>query len=270
MMRHNIIRTLLHADRPTNGTRIDSTWPFYVESVGLTQNFDYIEFLAEYAPVSQYDMENLCRAAELYEMGSMIKLDFQNRGYMAQKAVGSGFQAINFTDHRNAQEVAETVHMMKPETAQDGGLFGYPNRRYIGCTPHIDQRAHADRLRDIVLCFMIEKRTAAEDIEAICAVPGVDMVQFGPSDYAMSSGWSLSEHNAEVKDVEKRVIEVALKHGVQPRCEIDTLEQAQAYMKLGVRHFCLGDQSRILNAYWRGEGKKMRDAADQLQSSSIF
>ena len=264
MMRNNKIRDLLKTGRPTNATRLDSAWPFYVEQVGLTQNFDYIEFLAEYSPVTQDQMENLARAAELYNMGTMIKVDFQNRGYVAQKAVGSGFQGINFTDHRNADEVRETVRMMKPETPEDGGIFGYPNRRFIGCTPHIDQLAHADRLRDIVLCFMIEKKAAVEDIDAICAVPGVDMVQFGPSDYAMSCGWNGNEHKAEIFETEKYVIKTALMHGVQPRCEIDTLEQAKVYMSLGVRHFCLGDQSRILNAYWKGEGGRMREAANQM------
>ena len=35
---------------------------------------------------------------------------------------------------------------------------------------------------------MIEKRQCVEDLEAILAVPGIDMVQFGPADYAMSIG----------------------------------------------------------------------------------
>ena len=263
-MKENRIRKLLTEGRPTTATRMSSVWPFYTECVGVTGNFDYIEFLAEYAPFSQIDLENIARAAELYDMGTMIKLDFHNRGYVALKAAGAGFQAINFTDHRNAKEVMETVKMMKPETPEDGGMFGYPNRRFIGCTPNIKQKAHADRVRDIVLCFMIEKRSAVEDIEAICSVPGVDMVQFGPSDFSMSSGWNSADHIAECREAERYVIETALKHGVQPRCEINTAQAAQYYIDLGVKHFCLGDQTRVLNTYWREEGQKMRQVADAL------
>lgn len=264
MMNYNKLRKLLREGRPSTGTRLSSTWPFYTECVGVTGNFDYIEFVAEYAPYTQSDLENIARAAELYDMATLIKLDFQNRGSAAQRAVGAGFQGVLFTDHHNAREVAETVRMMKPETPEDGGVFGFPNRRFIGCTPSMDQMAHAARLREVVLCFMIEKKAAMEDIEAICAVPGVDMVQFGPSDFAMSSGWSRSQHMQECSDAEKRMIEVALKHGVQPRCEINTAEDAQAYIDLGVKHFCLGDQTRVLNAYWKGEGKAMRAVADAL------
>lgn len=264
MMNYNKIRKLLNEGRPSTATRLSSTWPFYTECVGVTGNFDYIEFLAEYAPFSQADLENIARAAELYDMATMIKLDLQNRGSVAQRAVGAGFQAVMFTDHHNAEQVRETVKIMKPETPQDGGYFGFPNRRFIGCAPSIDQMAHANRLRDVVLCFMIEKKAAMEDIEAICAVPGVDMVQFGPSDFAMSNGWSRSQHAQECLDAEKRMIEVALKNGVQPRCEINTAQDAQYYIDLGVKHFCLGDQTRVLNAYWKGEGAKMRGVADAL------
>lgn len=264
MMNYNKLRKLLNKGLPSTATRLSSTWPFYTECVGVTGNFDYIEFLAEYAPFSQSDLENIARAAELHDMATMIKLDFQNCGYVAQRAVGAGFQSILFTDHHNASEVADTVQMMKPDTPQDGGCFGFPNRRFIGCTPSIDQMEHASRLRDIVLCFMIEKRAAMEDIEAICAVPGVDMVQFGPSDFAMSSGWSRSQHMQECNDAEKHMIEIALKNGVQPRCEINSAQDAQNYISLGVKHFCLGDQTRVLNAYWRGEGAKMRSIANAM------
>ena len=70
---------LLREGKPSVSTRLWSTWPVYTESLGLTGNFDYMEFVAEYAPFSQLDLENLARAAELYEMGSMIKVDLQNR-----------------------------------------------------------------------------------------------------------------------------------------------------------------------------------------------
>lgn len=264
MMRYNKLRKLLNEGRPSNGTRISSTWPFYTECVGVSGNFDYIEFLGEYAPFTELDLENIARAAELYDMATMIKLDFQNRGSVAQRAVGAGFQAILFTDHRNAEEVRETVRIMKPETPQDGGIFGFPNRRFIGCTPNPDQMAHADRLRDVVLCFMIEKKSALDDIEAICAVPGVDMVQFGPSDFSMSAGWNRSQHIEECKAAERHMIEVALKNGVQPRCEINTPEEAQYYIDLGVKHFCLGDQIRVFNSFLNGDGAKMRAIADEL------
>ena len=263
-MQYNKLRKLLNEGKPSTATRIWSPWPFMMETVASTHNFDYAEFVGEYAPFTQYDLENLARAAELHDMGSMIKVDFQSRGYVAQKAVASGFQSIMFTDHRTPEDVQETVSMMKSETPESGGTFGFPNRRFIGTQSHMPQLDHAKRVDDIVLCFMIEKYSAAEAIEEICSIKGVDMVQFGPSDYSMSRGWNRSDHVEDTKAAERRMIKIALDHKVQPRCEIKTVEAAKYYIDLGVRHFCLGDQMAKLRSFWIDDGAKMRELADSL------
>mgnify|MGYP000747375598 CR=1 FL=1 len=168
----NHLRVLLQAGKPSLATRIWSTWPIVIEAVGSTGNYDYVEFVGEYTPFSQSDLENMARAAELHGMSLMMKVDFQNRGYVAQKAIASGVQAILFTDCRNAQEVEESIRLVTPETAQDGGRFGYPNRRFIGFQPYLPQMEHAQRQRGIVRALMIEKKSAVDGIEAICSGAG--------------------------------------------------------------------------------------------------
>nr|WP_130789932.1 aldolase/citrate lyase family protein [Lachnoclostridium pacaense] len=262
-MKDNKIRALLLKGNPTTSTRLWSSWPLYTELVGTTDNFDYIELVAEYTPLTQSDLENVARAAELHGMGSMIKVDFQNRGYVAQKAVGAGFQAILFADHHTPDEVRESIRMIKPDRMGEG-RFGYPNRRFIGAQTHISQLEHAKRLDEIVLAFMIEKAEAMEYIEEICAIPGVDMVQFGPSDYSMSLGKDRDEYEAEYKAAERKMIAAAQKYGVSPRCEIQSPEEAQYYIDLGVKHFSLGDQFKVLRKYWVEEGARLRKMADLL------
>jgi len=263
-MKENKLRGLLKSGGVSTSTRLWSAWPFYTEVVGSTGNFDYVEFVAEYSPFTDYDLENLARAAELHNMGTMIKLDFQNRAYVAQKAVAAGFQAVMFADHHTPDEVRESIAAIKPDRLSQG-RYGYPNRRFIGTQSHLSQMDHCRRLDDIVLCFMIEKQEAMDNIEEICSIPGVDMVQFGPSDFCMSIGKNRGEYVAEFKAAEKKMIEVALKHGVQPRCEIPTPEDAQYYIDLGVRHFSLGDQLAKLKQFWTGDGGKIREIADNLK-----
>ena len=91
-MRPNKLRELLNAGKPTIGTRVHSTWPSIVEAIGHTGVFDYVEFLAEYAPFDLYALDNFCRAAELYDMTAIIKVDQQPRGFLAQRGIGAGFQ----------------------------------------------------------------------------------------------------------------------------------------------------------------------------------
>ena len=75
---------------------------------------------------------------------------------------------------------------------------------------------------------------------------------------------SFTEAAEEAKAAERKMIEVALKHGVQPRCEIPNAEAAQYYIDLGVRHFCVGDQVNALKGFWNTQGPKMKEIASRL------
>lgn len=260
-MRENKFRTMLKEGRKTVGTRIWSTWPVITETCAATGIFDYIEFVAEYAPFTQYDLENLAMACELHDISSMIKVDFQNRFYVAQRAIAAGFQAIMWTDHKTAKEVEESLYSIRPDHPETKGRFGYPNNRFAYFQPYLPQSEHKELVKQTVNCFMIEKEETMQNLEEICSVPGVDMVQFGPSDYCMSRGWDVKDHKDDVRKAEEKMIQIALDHGVQPRCELDTPEQAAYYKSLGVNHFCVFDEIRDLQAIWNGPCREVAGIA---------
>jgi 4-hydroxy-2-oxoheptanedioate aldolase len=106
---------------------------------------------------------------------------------------------------------------------------------------------------------MIEKAPAVENLEALLSVKGVDMVQFGPADYAMSIGLPGQWAHPQVKEAERFVIDTALKMGIAPRAEIAHPEQAKAYLDMGVQHFCIGWDVSILFEWFKTNGKAMRD-----------
>ena len=106
-MRPNKLRKLLDAGRPTLGTHVHTTWPSIVETIGHTGVFDYVEFCAEYGPFDLYALDNFCRAAELYKMSSMIKIDQSPRSFLAQRSIGAGFQSVLFADCRSVEDVRE-------------------------------------------------------------------------------------------------------------------------------------------------------------------
>ena len=59
-------------------------------------------------------------------------------------------------------------------------------------------------LEEIVVVLMIEKRQAVEQLDEILAVPGIDMIQWGPADYAMSIGRPGGFFDPDVREVEAR------------------------------------------------------------------
>ena len=256
-MKPNLLRQKLAAGQPTLGTRVHNVWPAVVEAIGHSGMFDYVEFLAEYAPFDLPALDHFCRAVELFEMAAIIKVDAEPRTFLAQRGVGAGFQGVLFADVRSAAEARECVRICRPDAPQDGGSFSVAMRRFTymnyGGTPE-----YAQALRDIVVMIMIEKQSAVEALDEILAVPGIDMIQWGPADYALSIGKPGELRHPEVRAVERRVIDAALRAGIPPRAEINHPDEAQYYLDLGVRHFNLGVDLSILFEWWKSNGQAMR------------
>jgi 4-hydroxy-2-oxoheptanedioate aldolase len=221
--------------------------------------FDYVEFLAEYAPFDLYALDNFCRAVELFDMAAIIKIDQEPQSFLAQRGIGAGFQGVLFADCRTIEDVRHCVRIVRPETPEDQGTYGVGTRRFAymgyGGSPE-----YVQALRDIVVMIMIEKQSAVEHLEEILSVDGVDMIQWGPADYSMSVGRAGERGSPEIKAVERKVFETALKMGVPPRVEIGSVDQAKYYLDLGVRHFSLGTDIAVLYAWWKKNGDALRKA----------
>src|SRR5580658_4490471 len=124
-MRKNRLRQLLDAGLPSLGTHLMSTWPTVTELIGQTGQFDYIEFVAEYAPWTMHDLDNIGRAIELFpDFTGMIKVEQDTRGHLALRAIGSGIQNVLFADIRTGEDALRCVRAARPEHPEYGGLHG--------------------------------------------------------------------------------------------------------------------------------------------------
>jgi 2-keto-3-deoxy-L-rhamnonate aldolase RhmA len=259
-LRKNRLRELLDSGASSLGTHVLATWPTITELVGQTGLWDYVEFVAEYSPWTMHDLDNLGRAVELFpDFTAMIKVEQDTRGHLAMRAIGSGIQNVLFADIRTPEDARQCVRSVRAEHPDHGGLHGVGMRRDARTVLYGGTEEWVAALANAVIVLMIEKRGAIENLDAILSVKGVDMVQFGPADYAMSMGLSRRADAAQIRETEDHVIRTALEHGVQPRAEIGDAATAEWYLERGVRHFCVGHDVKILHDWWVREGAAMRD-----------
>ena len=262
-MRANQLRQKLKANQPTLGTHILSVWPTLVELIGHSRQYDYVEFTAEYAPFTMHDLDNLGRAFELMGMSGMIKIEQTQYTHQAMRAIGSGFQSVLFADIRSVEDAKAAVDAVRAETTMAEGVrgrgrLGVGMRRDVGTVRTGGTPAYVDALNEVVIAIMVEKKSCVDNLEAVLSVPGIDMVQFGASDFSMSIGKTGQYADAEVLAAEKKTIETALRMGLHPRVELRDPDQAGKYLAMGVKHFCIGWDVRILADWWDTKGAEMR------------
>lgn len=255
-MRPNLLRQKLEAGEPTLSTHIHSVWPSVVEAIGHTGLYDYVEFVAEYGPSDLHDLDNLCRAAELHNLGSMIKIDQSLMPFLAQRGIGAGFSSVLFTDVRSIQEVRDCIQAARPDHPDHGGLYGVATRRnsfmgYGGSPEYVESIAGT------VLAFMIEKKGAVDNLEEILEEPAVEMVQWGGSDFSVNIGHPRESNHPDVVAAQEKTFLTAIKMGVPPRAEIQSADDTKKYLDWGVRHFSVGTDISILYSFWRTEGEKI-------------
>jgi len=266
-MRKNRLRELIENGLPTIGTRVLSAWPGIVEIIGHTGEIDYVEFLGQYASWDLHDLDNFARATELFPMSSMIKVDQEPRAFIAQRALGSGIQNILFADIRTVEDAKECVRIVKPETPELKGIHGCHMRRDVGYVLEAGSAEYVKAMDDAVIAIMIEKKGAIDKLEEILSVQGIDMVQFGPADYALSIGLPGQWSHPDVKDAQLKTIKMALEKGIRPRVELtgkESREQIQEYIDLGVRDFNLPSDVVILHGWLKENAGNLRKTLSKI------
>jgi len=258
-MKRNRLRELLNEGKPTLGTHVITPWPGIVEVIGHSGTFDYIEYVGEYSPFSLEQLDNFGRTIELFpNMSSMMKVEEQARGFIATRAIDAGIQNVLFADCRSAEAVRECIRLVRPETPEAGGTHGCGMRRNVGYVLEVGSEAWIKSMNDVVIAIMIEKKGAMENLEEILSVKGVDIVQFGPGDYSITIGKPGQRQNPEVQKAERDMIKLALKKGTTPRVEIASFEQAKPYLEMGVRHFCIGTDLKVIYGWCQQQAAGMQ------------
>lgn len=257
MGRSDGLRERLERGDVSIGTRMQTQWPGLLEIIGQVEAIDYVEFLAEYAPYDLRDLENMARAAELAGLEMMIKVDAEARGFVAQRAMAAGIQHLLFADVRSVEDARAAIAAVRPEPEHDNGVRSDRRNGYVG--GYASPGEVVRWCEEAVIAIMVEKVETVEALEDILALEDVDMVQFGPSDYSLSLGRPGAYDDPALEAAELETIETALDMGVAPRAEIDHPDEAERYLDLGVRHFNLNTDTRIVHDWLAEQAGSLAD-----------
>ncbi len=166
--------------------------------------YDWIMFDTEHSIMDPPKILPLLQAVAPYPVASMVRPGSLNVAEI-KKLLDCGAQTLLIPFVQNAEEAALAAAAVAYPPEGIRGVSGTTRANRFGTVAGYARQAR----EEICLIVQIETRSALDELEAICAVPGIDAVFIGPADLAASLGHlgepGHPEVQAAVVDAMKRI-----------------------------------------------------------------
>jgi 2-keto-3-deoxy-L-rhamnonate aldolase RhmA len=139
-------------------------------------------------------------------------------------------------------------------------------RGQAGLGPHNDFAPSGDAAADqaflndqVHLTVMLESADAFQHLDEIVATPGVDAVTLGPSDLAQELGVLGTPDQGRVIDEHReRMIAAAARHGKDAAMLVQTLDEAEHWIRAGVKIVAYSSDAAVLRNGFAAAMRRLR------------
>jgi 2-keto-3-deoxy-L-rhamnonate aldolase RhmA len=243
-LRNNTVREKLRSGRSAIGCFMGLGSPTVAEMLAHA-GFDYLVIETEHNALDSAEIEHMLMAMNGTDTIPIVRIASANPVFI-QRALDIGAMGIVVPLVRTAAEAEAIVRATRypPQgTRSFGGLrashFTFDNHDYF-------YRANDN----LLITLILETKEAIENIEAIAAVPGIDVLMFGYFDLCLSFGLDpMKQPYPEIDAITERVLDISRKTGVTIGATANTPEGVNALLKQGIRFLGYGpDYTLMANA----------------------
>lgn len=191
----NRIKAALREGRMAHGYNLQFPSPWVIDVIGRV-DLDFVFIDGEHGPFGLESLEDLCRTAERYNLTTMARvpdisystiLRYLDRGIM-------GILGPHVATEGDARELVRACYFGPLGERSFGGNRGTDYNAGIA-----DKVAYCQACNDeMLVCALLEDAVVMDNLDAMLAVPGIDMFGVGPHDMAQSLGYVGQPDHPEV------------------------------------------------------------------------
>ena len=236
----NPFKRALHAGKRQIGLWSTLSSSYTVETVAGA-GFDWLLLDTEHSPS---DLENLLtqlQAAAPYASHPIVRVPW-NDMVTVKRVLDIGAQSLLVPYVQDAEEARNAVAHTRYPPAGVRGVAGTTRATRFGRVKDYAKRAH----EEICVLVQVETQSALKNIEAICAIDGVDGVFIGPADLHASMGYAGETANAAVKPLIDDAIRRIRKAGKAPGILTPNEADARHWLECGALFVAVGSDAGIL------------------------
>jgi len=236
----NTFKRALKAGKPQIGLWSTLSSSYTVEVVAGA-GFDWLLLDTEHSPS---DLENLLtqlQAAAPYPTHAVVRVPWNEMVNM-KRVLDIGAQSFLVPYVQNVEEARSAVAHTRYPPAGVRGVAGTTRATRFGRVKDYAKRAH----EEICVLVQVETQSALQNIEAICAIEGVDGVFIGPADLHASMGHAGETANPKVKPLIDDAIRRIRKAGKAPGILTPNEADARHWLECGALFVAVGSDAGIL------------------------
>lgn len=214
---------------------------FQTIEVMASSGFDFLVFDAEHAPTNPGLVHSQLMAISHVKTASVVRIAAQDP-VLVKSYLDLGADALMVPNVESADQAKEIVRMMRYPPLGIRGVGGS-----MRSTDYFRNAAnyYASANANVCLMAQIETPKGLANLDAIAAVDGVDVVFFGPNDFAANSGLLGQPGHADVmakmEAGMRRVKELGKASGI-----LCGEAQVDRYMKAGCQIIAVGSEVGLL------------------------
>lgn len=228
-----------------------------IARIAKAAGYDSLYIDLEHSPISVEATAQICIAALETGITAVVRAPGLDP-YFINQALDGGAMGIVAPHVDTSEEAAAWVSAVKYPPHGTRSLSGTIPQLFAEDWPIGPSRAIINE--ETILIVMIESRVGADNVEAIAAVPGVDVILVGTSDLSADLGHFGQYDHPEIRDIYTRVIAAARKHG--KHVGVGGLgfrpDLMQTYIDAGARWVSMGTDQHFIIWAARERAKMIR------------
>jgi 4-hydroxy-2-oxoheptanedioate aldolase len=203
--------------------------------------YDWILLDTEHSPNDLESLLTQLQAAAPYATHPVVRVPW-NDMVNVKRVLDIGTQSLLFPYVQNAEEAKAAVAATRYPPKGVRGVAGTTRATRFGRVKDYAKRAH----EEICVLVQVETEPALKEIEAICAVDGVDGVFIGPADLHASMGYTGETSNPAVLPLIEEAMRRIRKAGKAPGYLSPLEADAKRMLAAGSQFVAVGADIGIL------------------------
>lgn len=194
------LKRRLEAGETLIGSHVTCNDPLLTEIIG-NAGFDYLWIDMEHTYIEKTMLINHLIAARACQIPAFVRIPWNDQ-VLAKPILDMGADGLIFPMIRTPKDAEYAVQScLYPPY----GVRGYGPRRATQFGKYSGKEYIGEGHKNIMKLIQIETREAVEHIDAIAAVPGVDVLIIGPMDLSGAFGKLAQTQDPEIREVYRHV-----------------------------------------------------------------